>query len=288
MDSKQHRLLLVGCGALAQGVAARLGQQNWQHLGLRRRAELLPPEITPLAVDLLADTCPEHWPQGAIDYVLVTLSPDERSEASYRRSYLDAQRNLYGWLAQHGQVPKQVVFVSSTGVYAQDGGQWVDEYSLTQPLRWSGRVMLEAEQLAQASGIPCTLVRLAGIYGGQRQQFLRRVQAGYHAQGSVNRYTNRIHEQDAISLLAHLLRQLTDGVQLEAVYIGVDDCPVEQQEVVVWLQQQLGVSGNEDLRLGKPGSSKRCSNALAKSSGWQPLYKDFRQGYLELLNRPDA
>src|SRR5690554_2580722 len=175
MSAKKHTLLLAGCGALAQQVGAQLAGSDWVLHGLRRNPQGLPSWIRPAAVDLLAADCPQSWPQGQLDYVLVTLTADERSEQAYRRTYLQAQRNLYRWLAQHGQQPGQLIFVSSTAVYGQDAGQWIDEQSPAMPQRWSGRIMLKAEQLAQESGIPSTVVRLAGIYGGGRQAFLQRV-----------------------------------------------------------------------------------------------------------------
>lgn len=283
MHTAKKTLLLAGCGALGQAVAARLRDSGWHLLGLRRNTAVLPDWIEPLAADLLAADCPASWPRQQIDYVLFSLTPAARDAAAYRRAYLQTQHNLYRWLRQHGQKPRHLLFVSSIGVYGQDAGQWVDEQSETRPQRWSGQIMLQAEELARSSGIAASMVRLAGIYGGARQSFLQRVAAGYHADGCSNRLTNRIHEQDAAALLAHLLQLAAGGTRLAPVYLGVDDAPVEQAEVVSWLQQQLKVAGQPQLLLGKAGTSKRCSNALARSSGWRPQYADFRAGYAQLL-----
>lgn len=275
-------VVFVGCGALSLKIAQNMAADVWQLYGLRRKVDQLPEHIQPIQADMTHPDCPASWPKHSLDYLVVALAPNERSESAYRRVYIDSQRNLYQWLAQHQQ-PKRIFFVSSTAVYGQSAGEWVDEQSVTEPERWSGKVMLEAEQTALACGFPATIVRLAGIYGGRRQAFLQRVREGYHADGCSNRFTNRIHEQDAADLISHLIELDAQGVSLQSVYLGVDNLPVEQAEVVSWLQQQLGVESVVEKRLNPAGGSKRCSNTLAKTTGWQPKYSDYRQGYLELI-----
>lgn len=276
-------ILFAGAGALSQATANELTAPAWQCYGLRRRTDQLPAEWLPVIADLLgANDLPAQWPES-LEYLVIALTPDERSEAAYRAVYLQGQQRLYDWLATAGQRPRRVFFISSTGVYGQSQGEWVDESSVTQPERWSGQVLCDAEQLALASGYPCTVVRLAGIYGGARQSFLRRVRQGYHAEGTHNRITNRIHEQDAAALLAYLIELDSQGQPLASIYLGVDDCPVEQSEVVRWLQQQLGVTTNLEKRLTQAGTSKQCSNARARATGWQPRYPSYREGYLPML-----
>lgn len=277
----KHNVLYVGAGSLATQVADLL--PNWSGWALRRSSVELPAGLQWIAADMSNPQCPPDWPQTCPDYVVVTLVPAARSEQAYRQAYVEGVRHLLGWLHEQGQRPRRVLFVSSIGVYGQADGEWVDEHSATQPQRWSGQLMLEAEQLLFASGLPVTSVRLAGIYGGARRSFLERVRQGHHADGCSNRYTNRIHEQDAASLLAHLLQLDAQGQTLESVYLGVDDEPAEQAEVVSWLQQQLGVSSEAGLELKPAGSSKRCSNQLARRSGWQPQYVSYREGYAAML-----
>lgn len=275
--------VFVGCGALSIKVAQNLDGNHWQTFGVRRHIDPLPSWIKPIQADVTGADCPDAWPEQKLDYLVVALAPNERSEAAYRKLYVQGQRHVYQWLAQHQQQPKRVFFVSSTAVYGQSAGEWVDELSMTEPERWSGKVMCAAEQVALDSGFPATIVRLAGIYGGKRQAFLQRVKEGYHADGCTNRFTNRIHEQDAADLISHLIELDAQGVSLQSVYLGVDDLPVEQAQVVSWLQQQLGVHSVAEKVLKPAGGSKRCKNARAKATGWKPKYADYQQGYLELI-----
>ena len=84
-------------------------------------------------------------------------------------------------------------------------------------------------------------------------------------------------------MLAHLLRLDVAGAELEPIYLGVDDEPAEHAEVVTWLQQKLLVSSKTENILPAPSSSKRCSNTLARLTGWQPRFASYREGYSDQL-----
>ncbi|NLJ13335.1 MAG: SDR family oxidoreductase [Gammaproteobacteria bacterium] len=275
---KQVRVVVVGCGDIGSRVAVLLQQQGWQVYGLRRNTAHLPARILPISADLYQAECPRAWPQEPIDYVVYAMAAQTMSEDGYQQAYVQGQRHLYSWLAQHQQQPKRIVFVSSTSVYGQSDDSWIDEQSPTKPARWSGQIMLEAERCAMDSGYPATAVRLSGIYGPGRNMLIRRVREGYHAP-HLHSFTNRIHADDAASLIATVLQADAQGQAVESVYLGVDNAPVEQAEVVAWLQQQLGVSSVPDLVLKPRSGSKRCSNARARALGWQPIYASYRAGY---------
>lgn len=275
---QQTRVVIVGCGDIGSRVAILLHQQGWLVHGLRRNTARLPAGIVPIAADLNQPECPSDWPQQPIDYVVYAMAAQSMSEVGYQQSYVQGQRHMYSWLAQHQQQPKRVIFVSSTSVYGQNDDSWIDEQSPTEPKRWSGQIMLEAEQCALNSGHPATAVRLSGIYGPGRNMLIERVRSGYHAP-HLHSYTNRIHADDAAGLIATILQADAQGQAVESVYLGVDNEPVEQAEVVAWLQQQLHVSSVPGLVLQPRSGSKRCSNAQARALGWQPKYSSYREGY---------
>ncbi|WP_256663425.1 SDR family oxidoreductase [Pseudomonas sp. C27(2019)] len=275
---KHKRLVIVGCGDIGSRVAVLMQKQGWQVHGLRRNPARLPAGITPIAADLNQPECPSDWPQQPIDYVVYAMAAQSMTEAGYQQSYVQGQRHLYSWLAQHKQQPKRIVFVSSTSVYGQNDDSWIDEQSPAEPQRWSGQIMLDAEQCALNSGHPATAVRLTGIYGPDRNMLIKRVREGYHAP-HLHSFTNRIHADDAASLIAAILQADAQGQDVESLYIGVDDEPAEQADVVAWLQQQLQVSRVPDLVLTPRSGSKRCSNARARALGWVPQYSSYREGY---------
>lgn len=279
---RQLRVVVVGCGDIGSRVALLLNKQGWQVHGLRRNPQRLPADILPIAADLTQPECPSAWPEGAIDYVVYAMAAQSMTEADYQQAYVQGQRHLYRWLEQHQQQPKRVIFVSSTSVYGQDDDSWVDEESVVEPKRWSGQIMRAAEQCALNSGHPATVVRLTGIYGPGRDMLIRRVREGYHT-ADLHNFTNRIHADDAAALIATVLQADAQGKAVESLYLGVDNEPVEQVEVVAWLQQQLKVSSVADLLLTRRAGSKRCSNARARALGWQPQYSSYREGYAAQL-----
>ncbi|PTS84895.1 NAD(P)-dependent oxidoreductase [Pseudomonas sp. HMWF032] len=277
-------LMIAGCG----DVGSRLGQQlsavGWTVYGLRRSVALLPQGIRPVAGDLHTDACPAAWPSEPLDYLVYCAAATEHDEAGYRAAYVDGLRRVLGWLAQQGQWPKRLLFVSSSGVYGQQLGEWVDENSPAEADSYSGRIMREAEQLALRSGLPASLVRLTGIYGPGREWLLKQVRQGYRVVSEPPLYGNRIHVDDAAGLLAYLLQADVRGVALDDCYIGVDDQPAPLHEVVAWLREQLDISHWSAEATVRRTGSKRCSNGRARALGWQPQYPSYREGYTAILS----
>lgn len=279
----QNTLLIAGCGDVGSRLGERVAARGWQVYGLRRDVTQLPGSILPVAGDLQQAACPPAWPTSNLDYLVYCAAATQHDEAGYRSAYVDGLHHVLAWLAAHGQRPRRLVFVSSTGVYGQQGGEWVDERSPALAEAYSGRIMREAEQLALDSQVPATLVRLAGIYGPGREWLLGQVRQGYRVASEPPLYGNRIHADDAAGLLAFLLQADAEGKTLADCYLGVDNEPAPLHEVVDWLRGQLGVSHWAEEQSVRRAGSKRCSNARARALGWVPQYPSYREGYAAVL-----
>ena len=276
-------VLIAGCGDVGSRLATQLLAAGWEVHGLRRDVSRLPEGVIGVAGDLFNKDCPATWPIGAVDYLVYCAAATDHDEAGYRAAYVQGLEHVLEWLNDYGQVPNRLLFVSSSSVYEQQDGEWVDERSSAVASGYSGRVMLEAEQIALKSGIPASVVRLTGIYGPGRERLLTQVRQGYRVAVEPPLYANRIHADDAAGLMACLLEADRRGVALEDVYIGVDDEPAALADVVDWLRGYLGVTEwDEDSSVRRTGS-KRCSNARAKALGWTPKYPSFREGYAAIL-----
>ncbi|MGE8179158.1 NAD-dependent epimerase/dehydratase family protein [Pseudomonas fluorescens] len=276
-------VLIAGCGDVGGRLATQLLASGWEVHGLRRDISRLPEGVIGVAGDLFNKDCPATWPVGAVDYLVYCAAATDHDEAGYRAAYVQGLQHVLEWLNDYGQEPKRLLFVSSSSVYGQQNGEWIDETSPTQAAGYSGRVMLEAEQIALNSGIPASLVRLTGIYGPGREWLLSQVRQGYRVAIDPPLYANRIHVDDAAGLLAFLLLRAERDEALDDCYIGVDDAPAPLAEVVGWLREYLGVTEwSEDASVRRTGS-KRCSNARAKALGWTPRYPSFREGYAAIL-----
>ncbi|QBF24319.1 SDR family oxidoreductase [Pseudomonas tructae] len=276
-------VLIVGCGDVGGRLAKQLLASGWPVSGLRRSVGQLPEGVAAIAADLNDPRCPDAWPVDAPDYLVYSVAASQHDEAGYQAAYVEGLRTVLSWLAERKQTPRRLLFVSSSSVYAQKDGEWIDETAVVEPEGYSGTVMLEAEQLALASGIPSTIVRLTGIYGPGREWLLSQVRQGYRVTEEPPLYGNRIHAEDAAGLLAFLLKADLQGKALEACYIGVDDAPAPLFDVVAWLREYMGVTQwSEQERVRRTGS-KRCSNARARALGWVPQYPSYKEGYAAIL-----
>jgi nucleoside-diphosphate-sugar epimerase len=231
-----------------------------------------------LDAQLLARVLP-----GPIDRVVYLTGADKRSEAAYRRAYVDGLETLLGALASRGDTVERLLYASSTAVYGEREGEWVDEDTPALPADAVSRVLLEGEQRALASTARTTIVRLAGIYGPTRTRLVREVASGRARLEPVPTYTNRIHRDDAASLFERLL----DAADPPAIVVGVDDEPAARGEVLGWIAERLGVAPPEvdPSLVGRP--HKRCRSKRAAELGFVPRYPSYREGYAPLVLATD-
>ena len=278
------RILIAGCGDVGTALGLMLCEAGHDVFGARRSARRLPDPLRPLAVDVTDRGAIERT-VPAVDVVVYAVAAGRRDEEAYRRAYVDGPSALLDVLEQRAEPPRRAFFVSSTSVYGERGGAWIDETSPLRPRGFSGESLVAGERRMLASPIPATVVRLAGIYGPGRGWLIQRARAGAECQSDPPRYTNRIHRDDCAGVLAHLVeRDEVDGV--DDVYVGVDDAPVEECEVMEWLAGRLGAPAPRRVRAGgdaTPGSGKRCSNARLRASGYRLRYPTYREGYAAVL-----
>ncbi|KRC66113.1 hypothetical protein ASE12_15930 [Aeromicrobium sp. Root236] len=265
-------MLLVGCGDLGADVGVRLAARGHSVLALRRRAELVPPPLQGLSVDLTRNQ-PELPPLD-LAYLVVALTARPRTEESYRATYVDGMVRALDALADAGQVARRAVLVSSTGVFGDlDPGVLADESTTPSPADGPARMLLRAEEVFRERVPGGTVLRLSGLYGRGSTRLVDQVRAG--AVTDPNRWTNRIHRDDAAAAVVHLL---TNDAAPEALYVGTDDEPALLGDVAAHLAAQLGAPAPPaaDAELGH---GKRFSNARLRASGWVPDFPTYREGY---------
>ncbi|HSH27257.1 MAG TPA: SDR family oxidoreductase, partial [Wenzhouxiangella sp.] len=260
------RLLIAGCGDLGMRLADRLAGGDWQVHGLRRRVEALPETIIPIRADL-SDASSLTAAAGNWDAIVYQATPDAHDEAGYRAAYLEGLERLLTRAA-----PRRLIFVSSTAVFGQDQGEWIDERSETEPRRFNGRVLLEAEALAVRSAPESIVVRFSGIYGPGRDYLIRKVAAGQAScRERPPQWTNRIHSDDCAGVLEHLLA--LDAP--DPLYCATDSYPAMRCEVLDWLASKLGAE--TPVRAPSAGGQgKRVANARLLGSGYRFIHPDYR------------
>ena len=209
------------------------------------------------------------------DFIFLTVAADSSDEDSYRRAYIEGARSLDRLAVS--LAARRIVFTSSSGVYAQDDGSWVDEASLAAPGGFRGRTMLSAEKIVLSSSVPSTVLRLSGIYGPGRNRLMRVARDGKAV--DRRRYTNRIHRDDAAGALAHLCELESPS----SLYLVSDSAPTMLHEVLDWIADELNAVRCQPPAEDQPPGGKRCRNVGLLSSGFSLRYPSFREGYAEML-----
>jgi nucleoside-diphosphate-sugar epimerase len=268
-------VLLVGCGELGADVGKRLAARGHAVLALRRRADRVPQPLQALSVDLTRDR--PDLPPLDLAYLVVVLSARPRTEENYRATYVEGMTRALDALAAAGQVPRRAVLVSSTGVFGDlDPAVLADESTPARPADGPSQMLLQAETVFSDRVPGGTVLRLSGLYGHGSTRLVDQVRAGKVT--DPNRWTNRIHRDDAAAAVVHLL---TRGTPPETLYIGTDDEPALLGEVATHLATQLSAptppAADADC-----GHGKRFSNARLRASGWVPDFPTYREGYTGL------
>ena len=276
-------ILIAGCGYIGTALGQHLTKVGHTVWGLRRDAGRVPPPMRPVVADLTKLETLNVIPSD-LDTVFYTASPDQSDEAGYRAAYIVGLRNLLEVLKAQGQQPR-ILYTSSTAVYAQGAGEWVDEDSPTEPDYFSGKCLLEGEQSLLTSGFVSTVVRLGGIYGPGRTRLIRTVKEGSATyQDGAPRYTNHIHRDDCVGVLAHLMTIENPDL----MYLGVDQEPTKRRELLYWLANELGapepkVETSQQVVRGQIRNNKRCKNAKLVTSGYAFRFPTYKEGYVELV-----
>ena len=279
MPGKQLKILLAGCGDIGQRLGENLGLQH-ECFGLRRDIKKISGPIIPLQANLTDRPQILSILKQEFDVIVATLTPDEFTESGYRRAYIDTASSLAQVLKITPKMPRLVIWVSSTGVYGENH-KWVDEDSPTDPNTFSGNALLKAEQII--SDLPCDtcVVRFSGIYGNTTKGILKSVLNGVGRPKLPLQWSNRIHFDDCVGTLKHLIENHASGFSLESIYIATDCEPVTQHELRKWISAQLKITLTEQPSGGP--IRRRLSNKRLLDSGYVFKFPTFREGYKSLI-----
>ena len=276
-----QRILIAGCGDIGSRLGQILAQNNHDVWALRRHTDLLPPEFHPIGSDLSKPIAAELLPKN-LSAVYFTAAATERSDANYKQTYVNGVTHLISALRNQPQI-RRFIFISSTSVYGEQDGHWVDEQAPTHPSHFTGKRMLEAENQVHLSPWESCCVRFGGIYGPGRSRLLERAycgQAKLKDTQSAPYYTNRIHQDDCAGILAHLL----DTPVLPPLVNGVDDTPAPYNTVMQWLANELGTTLTTESGSSSKSANKRCNNDKLKELGYSLLFPSFQDGYRPMID----
>ena len=221
--------LIIGCGYLGERLGARLVRDGGRVFGTvrspGRAAEIARSGIEPVIADVLRPDSLRSAARGRTG--LLRVGFDRSAGAAMRDVYVDGLQNVLDRLPTS---VRRFVYASSTGVYGQTGGEWVDEESPTDPEHESGRVVLEAEgrvrAWADSRGASAVILRFAGLYGPGRIVRRAMLERGEPIPGDPEKFLNLVHIDDAAAAAAAAL----DADATAPIYLVADDRPVTRRE----------------------------------------------------------
>lgn len=214
------------------------------------------------------------------DFLIFTPVPASRDVEGYQKGYAKAAENIAGaGLLRH---VRRAIYVSSTRVYAERSGGWVNEDSSLAAGDPFVDALLAGEGCFRRHATT-TVVRPSGLYDGANPIMLRPILEGLSSRIGSS-FTNRIHRDDAANVIAELIKRDLQGQYLPATLNLNDNTPVTTKELETWCFQELGrePSGQRD---NLPRANRRVSNAKLQTLGFSLQYPTFREGYKDALSQ---
>ena len=228
------RVLCIGCGYLGSRVAAQaIDQGDRVYVTTRTQERAMSFRgrgWIPILADVLRFGEVAELPE--IDVVVYAVARDRRSEASMADVYVRGLSNVLDRLPS----VKRFVYVSSSSVYGQRDGEWIDETSPTEPLEPAGQVVLEAESLLRSRLPSAIVLRFAGIYGPGRLLRRASIEAGEPIVGDADKWLNLIHVFDG----AKAVRAAIDRGEPGSIINVCDDEPVRRRDFYTLMARLLG------------------------------------------------
>lgn len=218
-------------------------------------------------------------------HILISIPPNSKGDIVYQelRDMIIKTKSI-----------EWVGYLSSTGVYGDHKGKWVNEESKlnTKNLRSKNRIISELQymKLFEENRIPVHIFRLPGIYGPNRSIFERIKKGNVKLIEKKNHYFSRIHVEDIATCLWTSMRKKSPG----EIFNVTDDYPSSSNDVTLFAHKLLGKKNpniikwnNTDLnemtksfyRENKKVSNKKVKNLL----GWKPQYSDYKVGLKSIL-----
>ena len=278
-------LLILGCGDIGTRVGLSLIQQGWRVSAVRRQSHLLPDCFERFGLDITEEGCLADLAPLAPDYVLVTPTPLTYDPSGYQAGFADVAASLasQNWINQC----RRVMWVSSTRVYREANGGWVDEHAPLNRDEPQAAAMVAAEASIRR-GCTATIIRPAGVYGNPEGMLMRRVIAGEGGSTAAT-FGNRIHRDDLSRLIVHCLLRDHSGDSVPPTVVAADHDSTPTHEIEDWLAVQLGLTLRRPAQGGVIRANRRCANTLLAQVGFMLTYPTWREGYeAALAALPDS
>jgi nucleoside-diphosphate-sugar epimerase len=265
--------LILGCGCLGRVVARRWLDAGHPVAALTRsRAD----ELRSLGIEpVIGDVTDPGLRLPAADVLLYAVGMDRSAGQSMREVYVGGLTNVLSALPD----VRRFVYVSSTSVYGQADGGWVDESSPTEPAEESGRVVLECERLLRERRPDAIVLRFAGIYGPGRVIRRTAVERGEALATDPDGWLNLIHVEDGASAVVAAAERGEPG----ATYNVADDRPATRREFYTEMAALLGTPVPQFAPMAERTNRRVRNRRMRAELSVELRFPDFRAGLRDAI-----
>lgn len=274
-------LLSLGHGYSAQELARRLIPQGWRVIGTTRSPDRFD-VLTAQGVE------PLLWPSElapllpGVTHILASAAPDASGDPFLKVAAADLAASRPQWVG----------YLSTTGVYGDHAGGWVDENTALTPSSLRGEYRVLAETQWRATGLPIHIFRLAGIYGPGRGPFEKVRDGSARRIIKPGQVFSRIHVADIAQVLEASIRHPNPG----AAYNVCDDDPAPPEDVLSYAAHLLGLPEPPAVPFDEAdltpmarsfySESKRVRNDRIKDElGVRLIYPTYKEGLRALKDQ---
>jgi nucleoside-diphosphate-sugar epimerase len=234
-----NEVLILGCGYLGRVLARQWlseGRTVWATTRCSERAtEFRALGWQPVRCDVLNPPSLHSLPDVAV--VVHCVGLDRSVGRSRREVYVEGLGHVLDELTRPGRPPPpRLIYASSTGVYGQRDGSWVDEEAPTEPEDESGRIVLAAERLLHERLPEALVLRFAGLYGPGRLLRSANLVAGEPLTSAPDGWLNLIHVADG----AATVRAAAERGRPARIFNICDDHPVRRRDFYTRLAEVIG------------------------------------------------
>jgi len=280
--------LVIGCGYLGRRVAERWRDAGHEVIAVTRSVdraqEFAAAGLKPIVADVMRLETLVGLPEAKS--ILYAVGYDRSQNFTIEDVYLRGLINVLNALPNNSG---RIIYVSSTGVYGDCRGEWIDERTPCYPERAGGRACLAAEEalLAHPRGADAIILRMAGIYGPGRIPSREALEKGRLIPAPASGWLNLIHVDDAATVVL-AAEKAAPGPRH---YLVSDGFPVARRDYYRQLAKLLAAPpprfATPDTTLPaavRATSDKRVSNARLRAElGISLAYPSFREGLAEII-----
>ena len=275
----KEKLLIVGCGKLGQKIGNLLSKK-FEIIGIKRKKINGVIQFPIIELDIFNNDFKKELNSINPDYVIYAVAADSQTEDSYQNAYINGLRLTIDAVLICKNT-KHFFFISSSRVYGQKTDAFISEFTRPLPSDFGGRALLEGELLLKNTSLPSTTLRLSGIYGNNRSHMLR-LAKNPQDWPDINRWTNRIHEDDITNFISFLLDKIKVA-SLEPIYLLTDNVPVPIYDVLNWIRTELKLNKHKKISNKKP-NGKKLKSKIIPGLNFGFKYPDYRNGYTSIVD----